>query len=246
MPALIRSELLALRTVRTTWLILAAALLLTTVLAVRPVHGAGRAGAPSIGTAGALLDVLGALAPGALAMLVLGVLAVTADFRHATVTPLLIRTPQRGRVMAARATAVALVAAAAAVAHLAVTLTAGVSGGAVRPSLLNADIILRVLGLLLTYPLYGLAGVAVGALIIHQPVAVLLPPAWLLVLEDLAVRLLAPAAAPWSVSGVSAALANAGDVVDVLPVAAGAAVLLAYTLLLLALGAVRVTFRDII
>ncbi len=245
MPALIRTELLALRTVRTTWALLAAAFLLTTVSALRPVLGAGTAGAPSIGTAGAALAVLGAPARGALAMLVLGVLAVTVDFRHATVTAVLLRTPRRGRVLAARAAAVALVATAAAVAHLAVALAAGLAGGALQPSLLNADIVLRVLGLLLTYPLYGLAGVAVGALVGYQPVAVLLPLAWLLFLEDLLVRLLAPAAAPWSVNGVSAAFANAGDVADVLPVGAGGAALLAYTLLLFACGAVRVTYRDI-
>lgn len=245
MPALIRSELLALRTLRTTWAVLAAGLLVTTVFALRPVLGAGAGGAPSIGTAGALLAVLGAPARGALAMLLLGVLAVTADFRHGTVTAILLRTPRRGRVIAARAAAVALLAGAAGLAYLAVALAAGIASGGVQPSLLNADIVLRVVGLLLTYPLYGLAGVAVGALVGFQPVAVLLPLGWLLFLEGLVVRLVAPAAAPWSVNGVSAALANAGDVVDVLPMTVGGAVLLAYTLLLLAIGATRVVFRDV-
>jgi hypothetical protein len=178
-------------------------------------------------------------------MLLLGVLAVTADVRHGTLTAVLLRTPRRVQVVAAKAAAVAVVAAAAATAGLGVALAAGLAGGAVRPSLLNADIVLHVVGLLLTYPVYGLAGVAVGALLQAQPLAVLLPLAWLLYLEGLTLRLLPPAVVPWSVNGVTAALTHAGDVADVLPMAAGGTTLLAYTLLLLAAGAARMARRDI-
>jgi hypothetical protein len=93
--------------------------------------------------------------------------------------------------------------------------------------------------------LYGLIGVAAGALIGYQPVAVLLPVAWALVLEDLALHMAPAWTVSWSLGGVTAALANAGDVTGVLPMATGGAALLAYTLLLLALGAVRLARRDI-
>jgi hypothetical protein len=49
----------------------------------------------------------------------------------------------------------------------------------------------------------------------------------------------------WSLGGVSAALANAGDVPAVLPMAVGAGMLLGYALLLLGLGALRAKRRDI-
>ena len=245
MPALIQAEILALRTVRSGWVVFLGTLLVTAVLAVRPVLGAGTAGAPSLGTAGAMLAVLDAPARGAWAMLLLGVLAVTADVRHGTLTAVLLRTPRRVRVLAAKATAVAVVAGVAAVAGLAVALAVGLAGGAVRPSMLNADIVLHVVGLQLTYPIYGVAGVAVGALVLAQPVAVLLPLAWLLYLEGLALRLLPPAAGPWSVNGVTAALAHAGDVAHLLPIAVGGTALLAYAVLLLALGAARLAHRDI-
>jgi ABC-2 type transport system permease protein len=245
MPALVRAELLALRTIRTTWALLAGAVLLTAVLAVYPVVGAGKAGAPSIGTAGALLAVLGAPGRGSLVAMILGVLAVTAEVRHRTLTTTFLRSTRRARVLVAKGAAVVLLAAAVAVADLVVALAVGLTTGAVQPSLLNADIVLRVLGLLLAYPLYGLIGVAAGALIGYQPVAVLLPVAWALVLEDLALHMAPAWTVSWSLGGVTAALANAGDVTGVLPMATGGAALLAYTLLLLALGAVRLARRDI-
>jgi len=74
MRTLIRTELLALRTTRLPWLLLAGAVLLTTAIAVDAVLGAGTNGAPSIGTAGAMLAVLGAAGRGNLVILLLGVL----------------------------------------------------------------------------------------------------------------------------------------------------------------------------
>jgi hypothetical protein len=76
-------------------------------------------------------------------------------------------------------------------------------------------------------------------------VAVLLPLAWVLYLEDFALRLVPDTVSPWSVNNVTAALAHSGTTVDVLPVAAGGAVLVAYALLLFALGAARFARRDI-
>jgi len=245
MPALIHAEILALRTVRSSWAVLFGTLLVTGVLAVRPVLGAGTAGAPSLGTAGALLAVLDATAPGAWAMLLLGVLAASADVRHGTLTPVLLRTPRRVRFLVAKAVAVTIVSAAAAAAGSGVAVTTGIAGGAVRLSLLNPDILLRATGLLLTYPVYGLAGVAVGALIRVQPIAVLLPIAWVLCLEGLALRLVPPAAVPWSVTGATASLAHAGYVTDVLPMAVGGTALLAYAVLLFAVGAAALARRDI-
>ena len=58
--------------------------------------------------------------------------------------------------------------------------------GALPLELVNSDIALRVLGLVLTYPLYALLGAAVGALLNRtQPLAVILPIAWLLAVEGL-------------------------------------------------------------
>jgi len=170
---------------------------------------------------------------------------VTAEFRHGTVTTTLLHTPGRIRVLAAKAAAIVVLAALAAAADLAVALAVGLPTGAVPPALLNPDVVVSVAGQLLAYPLYGVIGVAAGALIVHQPVAVLLPPVWVLFLETFTLSLLPYRAAPWSLTGVTAALAHSGTLPGVLPVAAGGAVLAAYAALLFSLGAARLARRDI-
>jgi ABC-2 type transport system permease protein len=245
MLTLIRTELLALRTTRLPWALLAGPVLLTAGFAVNAVLEAGRNGQASIGTAGAMLAVLGATSSGRLVILLLGALAVTAEFRHGIVTGTLLHTPRRIRVLAAKAVAIVVVAAVAAAAALTIALAVGLATGALSPGLLNPDVVLHVAGLLLAYPLYGVIGVAAGAMIVYQPVAVLLPLAWVLYLEDFTLGLAPEAVSPWSLNGVTAALAHAGTVPDVLPVAVGGAVLTAYTLLLFSFGAARLVRRDI-
>jgi ABC-2 type transport system permease protein len=190
-----------------------------------------------------MLAVVGAVGPGRLVILLLGVLTVTAEFRHGTVTATFLHSPRRIRVLTAKAAAIVAVATVAAVAALAVALAVGLATGAL--SLVNPDVVQNVAGLLLAYPLYGLIGVAAGALIIHQPIAVLLPLAWVLYLENFTLSLAPDAAATWSLNGVTAALAHSGTLSGVLPVAVGGAVLAVYALLLLSLGAARLVRRDI-
>jgi hypothetical protein len=229
MYPLVHAELLALRTTRAPLALVSGAILLTAVLAVTPVIEAGKAGNPSIGTAGALLAVLGASGRGCVAALLLGVLTVTAEFRYHTVTATFLRTPLRARLLAAKAAAATLLGTVVAVGNLLVVLAIGLPTGAVQPGMLNPDILLREAGLL----------------VIYQPVAVVLPIAWVLFAEDLLLHLLPQAAAPWSLGGVTAALANSGDYPRVLTMPVGAAALLGYALLLIVLGAARVVHRDI-
>ena len=240
--ALLRAELLKLRSVRSGLLVLPVAAALTLWGAVEPVLQAGRAGSPSLGTAGALLAVLGAVGRGALVALVAGVLVVTADVRHGTLTCTLLQTPRRAAVLGAKAAVALLLALVAAALDLAVVLAVGLLSGAVDPAMVNGDIVGRVAGLLLAYPLYALLGVGLGALVLSQPLAVLLPLLWTVLLE----RLVVPEdLAAWSLSGVTAALGNAGDVAGVLPVPAGAAALSAYAVLALVLGGARLVRHDV-
>jgi len=103
-----------------------------------------------------------------------------------------------------------------------------------------------VLGLVLTYPLYALLGVAVGALLTrNQPLAVIVPMVWLLGVEGLAMSALPRPAGTWSIEGVTGALQHAGNVPYLLPVWLGGAALLSYALLLLAGGAFQLNRTDI-
>ena len=244
LSSLIQTELLALRTIRTPWILAALTVLVTLVLALTPVIDSGKNGAASIGTSAAMLAVLDAIAKGSVVVLLLGVLTVTSEFRHGTATVTFLQTPRRLRVLAAKAITVIAAGSALAVVNLAAAMAVGLSTGAVQLSMLNGDLGLHVLGLVLAYPLYGALGVGLGALFIYQPVAVVLPLAWLLVEHGLADNL-PRTVRPWSLSAVTSALANAGNVEAVLPVLAGGLALLGYAALLLSLGAARVLRRDI-
>ena len=240
--ALLRAELLKLRSVRSGLLMLPVAAALTAWAAVEPVLLAGRGGSPSLGTAGALLAVLGAVGRGALVALVAGVLVVTADVRHGTLTSTLLQTPRRTAVLGVKAVVAVLLALVAAAVDLAVVCAVGLLSGAVDPSMVNGDIVVRVVGLLLAYPLYALLGVGLGAVLLSQPVAVVLPLLWTALLE----RLLVPEdLSAWSLNGVTAALGHAGDVAGVLPVPLGAAGLAAYAVAALALGCTRLARHDV-
>ncbi len=125
-------------------------------------------------------------------------------------------------------------------------LAVGLVSGAIQPQLVNGDIVLRVVGLVLTYPLYALLGTATGCLIPrNQPLAVVIPVLWLAGLEALALSSIPQSMRVWSFLGTTAALQNAGDVPLVLPIWAGAGALLGYALLLLGAGALRVARADI-
>jgi hypothetical protein len=80
MSALIRAELLKLRTVPTTAIVLVMGLTLTALLATVTISTAGQDGSAPAGSAADLANVLGASSMPALIMFVLGVLAMAGEF----------------------------------------------------------------------------------------------------------------------------------------------------------------------
>lgn len=246
LAALVATEWLKLRTVRAPALLAAATVGVTLVLALQPVLGAGQQGRPSPGTVGAMLGVLDATSRGPLLAMVFGVLVIAGEHHHGTFTTTLLQTPARTPLVVAKAVTAALVGLGLGLLGLATTLAVGVPAGAVRSDLLNADIVWRVLGLLLAYPAYGLLGVGVGALLLRsQAVAVMVPVTWLLAVESLVVGFLDRHLQPWSITGATAALANAGDLPGVLPIWAGALLLAGFALLVLLAGVTRVARTDV-
>ena len=106
--AVLGTELLKLRTVRAPLMLVTVGALLAAYFALQPVVDAGRQGAPSIGTAASMLTVLSAAGRGQLLALVIGVLAVTGERRHRTLTATLLQSPHRVRLLCAKAVAAAL------------------------------------------------------------------------------------------------------------------------------------------
>ena len=135
MRILVRTELLKLATIRGPWILTFMALALTTLLAAQPVLNAGRTG-PSIGTVGAELAVLGAMGRGALVTLVIGVLIMTSEFRHQTVTASLLSSPRRAELINAKAVTAALVGLLFGAATMIIVVAIGTLSGAMQ---LNFD-----------------------------------------------------------------------------------------------------------
>jgi hypothetical protein len=91
-----------------------------------------------------------------LVALLAGTLLVTSDVRHGSLTSTLLGTPRRGTVLAAKCVVAVGLASVMAVVDLGLVLAVGLLSGAVDPAMVNADIVLRVAGLALAYPLYAL------------------------------------------------------------------------------------------
>jgi ABC-type transport system involved in multi-copper enzyme maturation permease subunit len=245
MLTLIRTELLKLRSTRWPMILAVIALLATAVLALQPVLNAGR-GAPSIGTIGATLGLLDAMTRGALVALVIGALVVTSEFRHSTITASLLQVPERAKLVTAKTAAAVLVGLALAVACFAIVLLMGAMSGVFQPELVNRDIALRAMGHILTFPVYALLGAGIGALLhFNQPLAVAVPAIWLVGLEGLVLAALPQRVHAWSIGGATAGLQNSGTLPMVLPVWLGAVALVAYGLILVSVGGLRVVRADI-
>jgi ABC-2 type transport system permease protein len=143
------------------------------------------------------------------AALLLGILGMTTEFRHLTVTQTFLVTPDRGRVVAAKLVAYPLAGIAAALTTLAVTAavaTGWLAAKGITPSLLDARLA-RIVGVaLLGAGLCGLVGVGVGALVRNQVAALVGTVVWVLIVEGLLMSLVnAPSLGRWLPSAAAAA-----------------------------------------
>ncbi|WP_167140282.1 ABC transporter permease [Diaminobutyricimonas sp. TR449] len=101
----------------------------------------------------------------------LGALAVTAEFRHQTLTPTFLATPRRGRVLAAKIVALAVAGAGFGVAAFAAAIAVGaplLGIGDVDPALDETETWLLVARGILAMALWGVIGVGLGALVPNQ------------------------------------------------------------------------------
>jgi ABC-2 type transport system permease protein len=243
MIALIRTELLRLRTARSTWGLLAVALVLTVGWAVAVLAGVGGVGAPSRGTTEMRNALLGAAGLGMYPVLLLGVVAVTSEFHHRTLTSTFLAAPRRWRELAAKAAACALIAPLVAVALLAVAWAIGIFAGVIDATL-QTDLLAVVARTMLVAACWAVLGVGVGAAVRNQTIAVIVPLVWLLGVETLIPAYGLIWLLPWLPGGATAAVAGT-QFAGALPAWAALLVLVAYGLALLVPSALSIARRDI-
>ncbi len=248
MSALIRAELLKLRTLPLPLWMLVTALALVVLGVLATVLTAGTQGAALTRHDPQLLARAVASASGGdVALLILGILTLTQEFRFGTATPSFLVAPKRDRVLIAKLVAVSLAGLLFAVVCIvfAVALSSAVISARGGPLVWNRQVVEVLLGVLLVVTLYGPLGIAVGALVRNQIAAVVASLAWLFIAEQLLIGLL-PSVGRWTPGGATAAVLQLGSSAttrgDLLSVWGGALLLAAYTGVLALLGA-RLTLR---
>lgn len=242
-----RSELLKQRSTSTDLGLLVA--MLGLVLFAELLHGMGLAAEHLDTRADQLItfgrgEFLGVLFAG-----LVGALSITGEFRHGTIRPTLLVTPQRGRVIAAKVVVSTVVGAGFGLAASALAAGAGAAALRMRGidvELAGGDYALLVAGGAAAAALWAAIGVGVGAVVRSQVPTVVGVCAWLLFVEgllagdalDLDVSRFAPGAAAEAISGQ--------DPGALLAPALGAVVLAVYAVGAIAAGWLATERRDVV
>jgi ABC-type transport system involved in multi-copper enzyme maturation permease subunit len=188
----------------------------------------------SAGTAGALFASL------------IGVMAITGEYRHGTIQPTFVVTPRRHRVVAAKVVASVLMGTAFGLVAIGLSFGIGyaiLSGRGIELALSRGNVLWLVLGTPVMTAAWAVIGLGFGAILRNQVLAVIGLIVWAMIVDNL-LRGLVPSVGGYTPTGASAAIV--GDPSEhVLSAAAGGPLLLAYAAALIAAGAWLVARRDV-
>jgi ABC-2 type transport system permease protein len=198
------------------------------------------------------VDLLGISGFSQLIALVLGILAVTTEFRHGTITPTLIAQPDRLRVMNAKLIShvlAGLVLATIAVGVCTAIVLAGLSARDIETGLESGEVTRIAIGQIVAGGLWAALGVGLGALIGNQVGAIVGALAYTLVVENLLtlVPSVGDQVQKYGINGASNGLGNleSSNTGDVLAQVPGGLVLAAYALAFVIAGTIMLRRRDV-
>jgi ABC-2 type transport system permease protein len=118
--------------------------------------------------------------------LLFGILLMTGEYRHGTITPTFLTSPRRERVLTAKVVVAALAGALLAALALLVAVAIGIPWLSARDVSVSAsDVMTNGLALLVSGAFWGALGVGVGALLRNQVLAVVLALVWVFLGEAL-------------------------------------------------------------
>ncbi|MBV9101265.1 MAG: hypothetical protein JOZ46_06210 [Candidatus Dormibacteraeota bacterium] len=190
MKRLLREETRKLLTTRLWWGMLLGALALASIGVIAQIATNGLRGnpLPPLTSAATQRSVFASAVSGDTFALIVGIIIVTAEFRHFTSRPTFLLEPRRGRVVAAKllvATALGLAyGAACAVISVAIAVP-WLSLKGVHVDWSSNGVLFVLLGTLLAVAIFAIVGVGVGVIIQSQVVAVSVALAYLLIVEPL-------------------------------------------------------------
>jgi ABC-2 type transport system permease protein len=245
MGRLVAAEWLKLRTTLFLWATVPAVVLLSAVAVAGLVLSSEVAGVALLEpTEGVRQAALHLTSTGAVLVIVLGIIISAGEYRTQTATDTFLTTPRRSRVVAAKLAIGALLGLALGALSAAVGLPVAyllfeLEGEALPAG--SEEVWLTLGGVVLYGVLFGILGVAFGALVRNQLVAIVSALISVLLVEQLLAQT-ADSVARWLPGNAGAALARAPG--EFLEPGAGAAVLLGYSLALAVTGIVVMVRRD--
>ena len=205
-------------------------------------------GVPTIANEQGVRNVWGTAGGGYVITLLLGILIVTTEYRHRTMTSTFLAQPHRLRVVGAKLVAATItslgfaVVMCAAVAALALPVLAARDAYALPAG----DVAAILAGGLLSTTLFGVLGVGLGTLVRNQVAAIVGGLVWLLLGEALLISFL-PSVGKWLPGGAASSLVQAtsfrGDAL--LSPGVAAVVLLGYSAVFVGIAAVTTLRRDV-
>jgi ABC-type transport system involved in multi-copper enzyme maturation permease subunit len=246
--ALVKSELLKIRTTRAWWAYLIVIVLLTGIGAAGEIGSSESENRSTISFQLGLVDTVGIAV---LFAIIVGITIVTTEFRHGTVTPTFLAEPHRERVIVAKAIAGVVAAIGFALLSLVVLAAVSIPWLTIVDAQLqlgDAEFLTRTGEQMLSTVLWALMGVAIGTAVHSQIAALVGTLIWIFLVENLLVGLLGLVDADavdeyLPFHALDAADGSGGD--NLLSYGPGVAVSLGWIALLGAFGIWRTTRRDI-
>lgn len=248
MSGLLRAEWLKVTSTRMLLGMLVGALAFTALGVVAQIFASGQPGAPALTDPAAVRGVYASAGSAAIFVLVLGIIGMTTEYRHMTVTSTFLATPQRGRVMVAKMVVHAVLGLLfAVVAFVLAVALAAVLLPLKEHASIEPSVIWQIFGgALLAFAFYGVVGVALGALIRNQIAAILGVLVWVLIIEALVVSFL-PRIGKWlpggALNGILQATGPNGE--SYLPVWGASLVLIGWTAVFALAAAATTQRRDV-
>jgi ABC-2 type transport system permease protein len=263
MIALVRAEWLKMRSTMIPVTMAVVALLINALLIVATFLSRGRATRLNVGgalvsrgytvphTAQQLRNLVGSGFQGYIIALLFGVLCITIEFRHQTVTTSFLVTPRRPRFVVGKLIIAAILGAGLALVMLACSvigggLTLAARGGSFGTLIRQVPAVAP--GFILVFVLAAILGVGIGSLITNQVAAIIAALVWFLLLNNLLVNLVHEAER-WVPTGAATATAQltrgGGATFGLFEWWQGALLLLAYGLAFAGAGALTMIRRDV-
>jgi ABC-2 type transport system permease protein len=246
MTRLVGAEVFKLRTTRTFYGLVLGALGLTLLIVILATATSGKGDVT-------LTDTIGISLFARVFALLLGIIAVTSEFRFGTITPSLLVVPDRVRLTLAKLSASLLVGLALGLVTVGLSVLIGGAildaRGVANPAT-GSETTKMVIGSIVAVGLFAAVGVGVGAIVRNQVGAVVGSLIWLFVLEPLLniIKPLRDPLAKYGFMGIGNGLTGTASTTDEHPpldqLPAGL-VLAAYCVILLIIGIVLMKKRDI-